>query len=81
MEAYNKIMQIIWLILGFGIIILVTVMGLLQGFDRWAGYYWLAGIVLVFYFIRRFMLKRMEKHQEFLMKKEEEMKQQKAPKE
>lgn len=72
MGTYNKIMQFVWLGLGIGIIVVVTVLGIIKGFDRWASYYFLAAIVLVFYFIRRYMMKRMDKHQEYLQQKETE---------
>lgn len=72
MEKYNKIMQFVWLTIGIGIVVVVTVMGILKGFDRWAAYYWLAGIVLFFYFVRRYMMKRMEKHQQYLENRNKE---------
>ena len=66
MKTYNKIMQAFWLIAGIAIIIYVTYKGITQGFNRWAPIYILAALALAVFLLRRFMMKRMSKHQDFL---------------
>lgn len=62
MNGYNKFMEWFWLGVGLLILIGVTVMGFLEGFNRWYFYYILAFMALATYFMRRWMRKRMEKH-------------------
>lgn len=66
MKTYNRIMELFWLSTGIIIIILVTVMCLKESFSSWAVYYAFGLMALGTYFMRRFMRKRMEKHQAFL---------------
>ncbi|PKR79691.1 hypothetical protein CW751_13710 [Brumimicrobium salinarum] len=69
MKTYNKIMQFFWLAMGLVTIVAVTYMGLTDGFDRWASYYFFGVLALLLYFVRRFMMKRMEKHEAYLEEK------------
>ncbi|WP_343606409.1 hypothetical protein [Fluviicola sp.] len=66
MKTYNRIMELFWLSMGILIIIMVTVMCLKESFSSWAVYYIFALMALGTYLMRRFMRKRMEKHQAFL---------------
>lgn len=66
MKIYNRIMELFWLSMGIIIIIMVTIMCLKESFSSWAVYYAFAFMALGTYFMRRFMRKRMEKHQAFL---------------
>lgn len=59
-------MQIFWLIVGILVIIAVTYKGFTEGFDRWAFYYIFALLALFVFFIRRYMMKRMIKHQKYM---------------
>ncbi len=72
METYNKIMQMFWLIVGVVTIIAVTFLGFRDGFERWSSYYIFGFFAILLYLIRRFMMKRMIKHQEFLNEKKKE---------
>lgn len=72
METYNKIMQKFWLVMTILIVIAVTYLGITEGFGRWYFYYIFAALTLGLYFIRGYMMRRMEQHQEFLKQKEEE---------
>lgn len=74
MKTYNKIMEWFWLSIGILILIVVTVMGFMEGFERWVYYYVLDVFAFGTYFMRRWMRKRMEKHLEWL----EQQKQQQA---
>ena len=71
MTIYNRIMELFWLSMGIIIIVLVTVMCLKESFSSWAIYYIFALMALGTYFMRRFMRKRMEKHQAFLSNKKQ----------
>lgn len=73
MNTYNKIMEWFWLSLGILIIVSVTIFGFMEGFDRWVYYYGLSVFAFGFYFLRRWMRRRMEKHLQWL---EEQKKQQ-----
>jgi purine-cytosine permease-like protein len=66
MKAYNKIMQMFWLAVGIVTIIAVTYLGFTEGFERWVSYYILGVFAILLYFIRRFMMKRMVKHEAYL---------------
>lgn len=66
MKTYNRIMELFWLSTGIIILLLVTFMCLKENFSSWAIYYVFALMAFGTYFMRRFMRKRMEKHQEFL---------------
>lgn len=52
------------------ITIFVTVMGFREGFGRWYFYYIFAFIALLMYIVRRWMIKRMHKHMEFLQQQQ-----------
>lgn len=66
MKAYNKLMQIFWLAIGILVLVVVTYKGITSGFDRWATYYIFALVSFFMFFIRRYMMRRMKKHQAFL---------------
>lgn len=72
MNTYNKIMQVFWLALATVIIVSVTFKGFTEGFDRWAMYYVFGILALVMFLVRRYMMNRMKKHQEFLNNKGKE---------
>lgn len=66
MKTYNKIMEWFWLSVSILILIVVTVMGIRDGFDRWVFYYAFALMAGLTYLMRRFMRRRMEKHVQWL---------------
>lgn len=66
METYNKIMQVFWLAMAVVIGVSVTYMCITEGFEKWAFNYVFAVLALFVYLVRKFMMKRMKKHQEFL---------------
>ena len=61
-----------WLIVGIVSIIAVTFLGVRDGFEKWSHYYVFGVFAILLYLIRRFMMKRMIKHQEFLNQKKKE---------
>lgn len=66
METYNKIMQYFWLALTVVLLFTITYMGVKEGFARWSFYYIFAGLTFAVFLLRRFMMKRMKNHQEYL---------------
>lgn len=76
MKVYNKIMLYFWLVAGSIITIGVTLKmfqeGLPSGWLKWRFYYLFAILCFVMYFVRKLMIKRMEKHMEFLENKAKE---------
>lgn len=66
MQTYNKIMLYFWLFVGIAIFIAVTYMGFMYGFKLWGYYYILSGLALLMFFMRRFMMRRYEKHMKWL---------------
>lgn len=72
MKTYNKIMQNFWLLATFAIVVAVTYKGFSEGFERWAVYYIFAVMTIGLFFLRRYMMRRMERHQDFLKEKEKE---------
>ncbi len=55
-----------WLVMGFVTAVAITFLGIKEGFDRWYHFYLFSIIAFLMFFLRRTMLKRMEKHQQFL---------------
>jgi Na+/melibiose symporter-like transporter len=66
MGLYNKIMLYFWLVAGILIFIVVTVMGFKEGFKIWNYYYLFSGLAILMFIVRRWMMKRMEKHLKYL---------------
>ncbi len=66
MEKYNKFMLKLWLVASIAIPIIVTYQVYLHGFKEYGGYYILAPFTLAIYLLRRYMMKRMEKHMQYL---------------
>lgn len=60
-----------WIFAAVLIFIVVTYMGFQDGFEVWAYYYIFGGIALFAAITRRWMMKRMEKHTEFLNNQKE----------
>jgi len=65
-------MSYFWLLVALVSFGLVTYNGFKLGFDRWASYYVFSGIALLMYFMKKWMMKRVEKHQAFLKEKTDE---------
>ncbi|TNE54376.1 MAG: hypothetical protein EP338_07780 [Bacteroidetes bacterium] len=66
MEYYNKIMLYFWLSVAVISGITITYLCFTEGFDRWSYYYVVPVVSLMMYLVRRWMMKRMKKHLEFL---------------
>ncbi len=66
MKTYNKIMVYFWLATSIILFITITYLGFTEGFDKWAYYYAFAVMTVVMYFMRKWMMKREEKHLKFL---------------
>lgn len=62
MRGYIRIMEYFWLGAAIVTFVMVTIMCLKEDFTSWAPYYFFSLAALGFYFIRRYMRKRMEKH-------------------
>ena len=71
MKTYNKIMLYFWLILAVAIFIVVTYMGITDGFKKWRFSYVFAALALFAYLTRRWMMKRMDKHVEYMKEQED----------
>lgn len=72
MQFYNKIMLYFWLSVSVLLFLAITYMGITEGFKKWAFYYVFAGLALLAFITRRWMMKRMEKHQQYLENKAKE---------
>lgn len=70
MNLYNKIMLNFWLAVGVVLLVFVSYKSFTDGFNKWGYYYVFAGLALLMYFMRRIMLKRMEKHMKYLEEQE-----------
>ena len=70
MELYNKIMLKVWLVLAIAIFILTTIMCFVDDYRQWVFYYVVSLIALVMFLMKRYMIRRMEKHNEFLQNKD-----------
>ena len=61
----------LWLVASIALPIVITYLVIRDGFDKWGAYYILAAFTFVIYLLRRFMMKRMEKHLQFRQEKKE----------
>lgn len=66
MDRYNKTMLYMWLVITIVSTIIVTYMLIKEGADRWLSSYILPAIALLMYFVRRWMMKRMKRHMDYL---------------
>jgi len=66
MKTYNKLMLNFWLFMSIFLFVIITYKGINEGFRNWSFYYVLSIIAFLMYIIRKWMMKRMEKHQKFL---------------
>ena len=66
MAVYNKIMLYFWLSVAIISGITITYMVFTEGFQRWGYYYVVPVVSLMMYFVRKWMIKRMNKHLKFL---------------
>jgi hypothetical protein len=74
MKTYNKLMLYFWLLMAVFLFIVVTYMAISEGFRKWAFYYVFAGIALLMFIVRKWMIKRMEKHMKYLEEQQAENK-------
>jgi hypothetical protein len=66
MNKYNQLMLKFWLIVSIILPLVITYFVITDGFKKWGQYYVLAIFTFLMYIVRRWMMKRMEKHLEFL---------------
>gem|GEM_PF-234893 len=66
MQTYNKIMLYFWLFAGIISFLIVTYNCVTIGIDKWGSYYVSSVIAFLMFFFKRWMMKRMEKHNEYL---------------
>jgi bacteriorhodopsin len=66
MHTYNRIMLYFWLIAAISILVFITYMSFTDGIKKWGYYYIFSLIALVMFFLRRIMMRRMDKHLAFL---------------
>lgn len=71
MNFYNKIMLYFWLFTAILIFIVITYLSITEGFKKWAFYYVFALLAFLAFITRRWMMKRMEKHLNFLEEQKE----------
>lgn len=70
MEFYNKIMSFFWLLLAIGSAAVITYFGFTDGFNRWTYYYAVPVVAIIMYFFKKWMVKRMQRHMEYLNEKD-----------
>lgn len=64
-------MQGFWLVFSILVTIYISYKGFTEDFSKWVGYYFIPAMALAVWAVRRWMMKRMEKHQEFLRQQQE----------
>ncbi|MBU2019573.1 MAG: hypothetical protein KJ941_08000 [Bacteroidetes bacterium] len=62
MGLYNKIMVKFWLIIAIIVFALTTYKCVVDDYRIWIYYYVIVAIALLMYFMKKWMIKRMEKH-------------------
>jgi bacteriorhodopsin len=63
-------MTYVWLIAGIAIFALTTVMSLTDDVRKWGFYYVFSFIAFLMFFMKRWMVKRMKKHLQFMQEQE-----------
>lgn len=66
MKLYNTVMQYFWLVAAIGIFIVTSYKCYTEGVYKWVFYYIFVVIALMMFFLKKWMVKRMEKHMAFL---------------
>jgi quinol-cytochrome oxidoreductase complex cytochrome b subunit len=66
MEFYNRIMTYVWLIAGIAIFIVSTYMSITDDIKKWGFYYIFSLVAFMMFFMKRWMVKRMQKHIQYL---------------
>lgn len=66
MTLYNKIMLKVWLIVAIAVFAITTYMCLVDDYRQWIFYYLVSVIALLMYFVKKWMIKRMNAHLAFL---------------
>ena len=66
MNKYNQLMLKFWLVVSIILPLVITYFVITDGFKKWGQYYVLAISTFLMYIVRRWMMKRMQKHLEFL---------------
>lgn len=66
MKLYNTVMQYFWLVAAIVIFVVTTYMCFTEGVYKWVFYYIFVAIALMMFFLKKWMVKRMEKHMAFL---------------
>lgn len=64
MELYNKILIKVWLFIAIAVFGITTYMCIADDYRQWMYYYVIVLIALLMYFMKRWMIKRMNKHLE-----------------
>ncbi len=66
MNKYNQLMLKFWLVVSIILPLVITYFVITDGLKKWGQYYVLAIFTFLMYIVRRWMMKRMQKHLEFL---------------
>jgi hypothetical protein len=66
MRGYNNIMLYFWLAIGFLLLIIISYLSITEGFGKWGFYYVFVGLCFLMFFMRKWMMKRMDKHMKYL---------------
>lgn len=64
MDTYNKIIIAVWWFIAIGSAVTVTIMGFIQGFDRWVEYYMLTVLSFFILFLRRYLSRKVYNKQQ-----------------
>lgn len=72
MEIYNRIMTYVWLLAGIGIFCVTTYMSVTDGIRKWSFYYIFSLVAFLMYFLKRWMVKRMNSHMKFMQDQQSE---------
>lgn len=66
MNFYNKVMLYFWLAAAIIIFIITSYMSYSEGIKKWGFYYIFVASALLMFLVKRWMMKRMEKHLNYL---------------
>ena len=66
MNLYNKVMLYFWLAAAIIIFIITSYMSYSEGIKKWGFYYIFVASAFLMFLVKRWMMKRMEKHLNYL---------------
>lgn len=67
-------MRLVWLFIAIALTLLISYLSFTEGFNKWAFYYVFVIVAFGMFFFKSYMMKRMERHLEYLEQQKQDTK-------